>query len=356
MLARLVAEGRGCARSPARTPARRDCAARRGSRCVGDILDRTTLRDAMAGCAVVYHLAGLNGVLPARPLRARPDERDGTVNVVRAAATGRRAARRLHLLRRHDRRAPRRDRPGGHAPSRDRSCRSYERSKWEAEREAFATARDGGVELVSVNPSSVQGPGRTRGTAKLLLGYLNGTLKALIDSRMSVVDIADCAEGHLLAETRGSPRGAVPALGRDADGPRGDRDHGPRRGHRGRPADPAARPRRWRRRRVIGAIGRSRRRRAPFCREMMRTLLHGHAYDGSRATRELGLRLHADRGDPPPHARLVPGSTASSRGPCPGSPLPRRLLGPELHRKPLADPHPDPPDLVRPAGEQHVAW
>jgi len=39
----------------------------------------------------------------------------------------------------------------------------------------------------------------------------------------------------------------------------------------------------------IGAIGRLRRRRAPFCREMMRTLLHGHAYDGSRATRELGL-------------------------------------------------------------------
>jgi dihydroflavonol-4-reductase len=27
----------------------------------------------------------------------------------------------------------------------------------------------------------------------------------------------------------------------------------------------------------------------PFCREMVRTLLHGHRYDGSRATRELGL-------------------------------------------------------------------
>ncbi len=26
-----------------------------------------------------------------------------------------------------------------------------------------------------------------------------------------------------------------------------------------------------------------------MCREMVRTLLHGHAYDGSRATRELGL-------------------------------------------------------------------
>jgi dihydroflavonol-4-reductase len=28
----------------------------------------------------------------------------------------------------------------------------------------------------------------------------------------------------------------------------------------------------------------------PVCREMVRTLLHGHRYDGSRAARELGLR------------------------------------------------------------------
>jgi dihydroflavonol-4-reductase len=27
----------------------------------------------------------------------------------------------------------------------------------------------------------------------------------------------------------------------------------------------------------------------PICREMVRTLAHGHAYDGSKATRELGL-------------------------------------------------------------------
>jgi dihydroflavonol-4-reductase len=30
-------------------------------------------------------------------------------------------------------------------------------------------------------------------------------------------------------------------------------------------------------------------RRPPVCREMVRTLLHGHRYDGSRAERELGL-------------------------------------------------------------------
>ena len=30
-------------------------------------------------------------------------------------------------------------------------------------------------------------------------------------------------------------------------------------------------------------------RQPPVCREMVRTLLHGHRYDGSRAARELGL-------------------------------------------------------------------
>jgi dihydroflavonol-4-reductase len=32
------------------------------------------------------------------------------------------------------------------------------------------------------------------------------------------------------------------------------------------------------------------RRHPPFCRAMVRTMLHGHAYDGSRAATELGLR------------------------------------------------------------------
>ena len=34
----------------------------------------------------------------------------------------------------------------------------------------------------------------------------------------------------------------------------------------------------------------------PFCREMVRTLLHGHRYDGSKAARELGPRVHAGPG------------------------------------------------------------
>jgi dihydroflavonol-4-reductase len=38
------------------------------------------------------------------------------------------------------------------------------------------------------------------------------------------------------------------------------------------------------------AVGWARRRSPRVCRELARTLIHGHAYDGSKATRNLGLR------------------------------------------------------------------
>ena len=40
---------------------------------------------------------------------------------------------------------------------------------------------------------------------------------------------------------------------------------------------------------AVEAAYRVRGRKPPVCREMVRTLLHGHRYDGSRAARELGL-------------------------------------------------------------------
>ena len=69
-----------------------------------------------------------------------------------------------------------------------------------------------GLTVVCVNPASVQGPGRTSGTARLLIGYLNGKLPAAVDGPLNVIDIADCTRGHLLAEERGVAGGAVPAV------------------------------------------------------------------------------------------------------------------------------------------------
>ena len=89
------------------------------------------------------------------------------------------------------------------SPHRGTFLSVYERTKHEGELAAFAAARSAGVELVAINPSSVQGPGRAGGTARILIAYLNGKLRAFIDTHISIVDIADCVEAHVLAAERG---------------------------------------------------------------------------------------------------------------------------------------------------------
>ena len=77
----------------------------------------------------------------------------------------------------------------------------YEESKFFAEKEAFDYDKD--FEFVSVNPSSVQGPGRVSGTAKLLISTLNKKYPPLIKNNISIVDIDDCTDGHYQALLNG---------------------------------------------------------------------------------------------------------------------------------------------------------
>jgi dihydroflavonol-4-reductase len=283
----LVAEGREVV-----ALARSDQGARaleeRGARPArGDVLDGASVERAARGCEVVYHAAGVNAFCLADPSPMFRANVDGTRTVIEAAA--RTGARRVVYT---SSAATIGEEHGtiGREDSRHRGwfLSNYERSKFEAERIAFETARTAGIELVSVNPASVQGPGRTHGTAKLLVDYLNGKLSVVVDSRLSLVDVADCTRGHRLAEQEGrageryvlsgatlTVREAVELLGRVA----------------GLDARPRALPPALA---LVGAtavelVSRARGRKPPLCREMVRTLLHGHAYDGSRATRELGL-------------------------------------------------------------------
>jgi dihydroflavonol-4-reductase len=140
-----------------------------------------------------------------------------------------------------------------------------------------------------VNPSSVQGPGRTTGTASVFIGYLNGRLPFDLPARFGLCYTADCVAGHLLAEGRGRP-GQRYVLNTDtltnseaidliavisglADRPR-----------------TLPLPVAMGVASVAETVARVRGRQAKLCRESVRTLGHPHLYDGSKATRELGLR------------------------------------------------------------------
>ena len=251
----------------------------------GDVLDLSSLRAGFEGADLVYHVAGMNTMCPVDPEEMMRVNIDGSRNVVAAAEAA--GVRRLVYTSSAAAIGERAGEVGTEASEhRGWYLSHYERSKHLAERAVLEEADD--VEVIVVNPSSVQGPGRATGTGALILALLAGRLPALIDTRLSIVAIDDCARGHVLAGARGNPgsryllnsftmtmREAV-ALLEDAVG------------------RPVAVP--W----VPGwlaslgvlpveGLARIRGRKPSLCREMVRTLRHGHAYDGSKAATELGL-------------------------------------------------------------------
>jgi dihydroflavonol-4-reductase len=258
-----------------------------------DLLDEDALAAGMEGCTLVYHVAGINTMCPPDPAPLFHVNVRGAETAVRAAA--RAGAGRVVLTSSAAALGEAHGTVGSEeSPHRGTYLSVYERTKHEGEVAAFAAARVAGIDLVSVNPSSVQGPGRAGGTGRILIAYLNGRLRAFIDTDLSIVDIDDCVEAHLLAAERGTPGeryvisgAAITArealeLVSDISGVR-------RRVQILPPFVATAAGG------LAEAVFRARGKTPPFCREMVRTLLHGHRYDGSRATRELGLRYRPVR-------------------------------------------------------------
>ena len=163
----------------------------------------------------------------------------------------------------------------------------YEESKYLAEREAFEFTKD--YKFVSINPSSVQGPGRVSGTAKLLISTLNKHRPPLIKNNISIIDIDDCTKGHYLGLMNGK------------DNERYVLNSFYLQSHElieilksmtewsGRPIYVSKSLLK-----VIGPFGDIAKilsSSPPFiCSESVRVLTNGHMYDGSKAKKELGFR------------------------------------------------------------------
>jgi len=253
----------------------------------GDLFDEDSLARAMEGSSLVFHVAGVNSLCVADSRPMFNANVDGPPVVIRAAS--RAGVPRVV----HTSSAATIGEETGTVGSEESVHRGwylsdYERSKTEGERAAFAAGRDAGIDVVSVNPSSVQGPGRVGGTGRFLLAFLDGRLKVFVQTNISLVDIQDCTEGHLLAAERGVPGERyllngmaltiTEALSLAADVAGVDRT--PRLLPRPVASGAAS---------VVEGAFKLVRKHPPVCREMVRTLLHGHRYDGSKAARELGL-------------------------------------------------------------------
>ncbi|HEX6286824.1 MAG TPA: NAD-dependent epimerase/dehydratase family protein [Acidimicrobiia bacterium] len=257
-----------------------------GARVVtGDLFDRDALARLVKGRSRVFHIAGVNEMCSRDPERMWRVNVEGSNRVV-AACIDAGVERLVHTSSAVAIGEPEGTMGTERSPHRGEFLSEYERSKTVAERMVLDRAAE--IDVVFVNPSSVQGPGRSTGTGAIFLAIARGDLPFLVDTTISLVDIDDCARGHLLAAEKGlrgeryllsgpvlTIRQAVSMLRRKTG-----RRSSPRFLHPG--VVTAVAP-------VVGAVAHLVGVQPPLCPESARVLLHGHQYDGSRATRELGL-------------------------------------------------------------------
>lgn len=283
----LVAAGHdvtATVRSESAAPAIRS----RGGRPIAASLeDPRALVRAMEGRDIVFHVAGVNEFCLRDSSEMFRANVEGSANVIRAAL---RAGVGKVL---YTSSAVTIGEPAGAVGDETMVHRGwylseYERSKVEAEQAVAIEAEDLGVNVVSVNPASVQGPGRVTGTARLLLAFLKGRLRYLPDTKATIVDVDDCARGHLAAAERGAKGAryllAGATVSTDEMAAMLASAAGVDIRFRSLPPSVA---------RITGTVAgvayRMVGKQAPICPEMIRTMLHGHAFDGGRAERELGI-------------------------------------------------------------------
>lgn len=242
----------------------------------------------MAGCRTLFHVAGLSAICLRQPLALEQTNVAGTRKVISAAAQV--GIERIV----YTSSAATIGEPQGSVGTESTIHRgtyltAYERSKHLAEVAAFDDAEAAGLDLVAVNPSSVQGPGRTGGTARILISFLRGRLRFAIDTDLSLVFIDDVVDAHIRAEQSGRAGQRYLVSGWTATVAEAVAVFAGVTGieRRVRYLPP----------RLLGMLAvvteagyRLMRRDPPLCPEMVAALRHGHTYDGSRAESELGLR------------------------------------------------------------------
>ena len=167
--------------------------------------DPRSLARAVAGCRYVYHVAADYRIWVPDPAPMFRANVDGTRDLLTAALEA--GAERvvytssvatLGLV------------PGGSATeetpsSVDDMIGPYKRSKFAAEQVARGLARERGLPVVIVNPSTPVGPGdiKPTPTGRLIVEAARGQMPAFVDTGLNIVHVDDVAEGHLAAAENG---------------------------------------------------------------------------------------------------------------------------------------------------------
>src|SRR5437868_5745859 len=171
---------------------------------VGDLRDRASLDAAVKGCSMLFHVAADYRFDVSNPGDVYKSNVEGTRNLLEAA--GQAGVKRIvytstvgcigflkDALANED------------TPvSLEMMIGTYKRTKFQAELKALELAKKG-LPIVIVNPTAPVGEldSKPTPTGDMTVRFLKGKMPAVIDTGLNLIDVRDCAEGHVLAAEKG---------------------------------------------------------------------------------------------------------------------------------------------------------
>ena len=173
--------------------------------CEGDLRDRDSLEKGLKGCEILFHAAADYRLWTRNPDVMYEINVGGTRNILEAALN--------HGLSRivYTSSVGTLGNPGDGQPGDEEipvtladMVGHYKKSKFLAEREAESFLKRG-LPLVIVNPSTPVGELdiKPTPTGRIIVDFLNRRMPAYLDTGLNIIDVEDCARGHILAAKLG---------------------------------------------------------------------------------------------------------------------------------------------------------
>jgi dihydroflavonol-4-reductase len=174
-------------------------------RVVGDLCEPESIDRAMAGCDIVFHVAADYRLWVRDPAQMYRANVEGTRTILQAARKN--GVRRVvytssvatmgFTVKNNpvDESSP---------VSLENMIGHYKRSKYMAEEVAIAAGHDG-IDVVVVNPSTPVGEQdiKPTPTGRIVVDFLKKKFPAYVDTGLNMVDVRECARGHVAALEKG---------------------------------------------------------------------------------------------------------------------------------------------------------
>jgi dihydroflavonol-4-reductase len=179
----------------------------RGDTFVGDLADPEPIKNALAGCDAVMHVAADYRLWIPDPKAMYKANVEGTRELLRMAREAKvprfvytSSVATMHF--RTDGIVINEDTP----VSLDDMVGHYKRSKFMAEQEAIKAA-EGGQAVMILNPTTPVGPNdwKPTPTGRIFVDFLNRKFPAYVDTGLNLVDVTEVARTHVAALTVGQP-------------------------------------------------------------------------------------------------------------------------------------------------------